>query len=99
MPLNPRPSDLTIDQLRSLWLTNRDPNLRRALEEVAFRRREAHELELVFHEAEVLYVAIHESWREAVGDKLIALERLRALLGNERRRRGLLPQISGEPPR
>ncbi|VVD82824.1 hypothetical protein PHO31112_01200 [Pandoraea horticolens] len=34
MPLNPRSSDLPIDQLRSLWLTNRNPDIRRVIEEV-----------------------------------------------------------------
>ncbi|VVE82574.1 hypothetical protein PSP31120_03666 [Pandoraea sputorum] len=100
MPLSPKPSDLTIDQLRSLWLTNRDPNVRRALEELVYRRREAEHMELALHGIERCYVAIHQAWKEEMGaTKLIALECLRGDLGDLRRRRGLLPQMDGEPPR
>ncbi|VVE06225.1 hypothetical protein [Pandoraea sputorum] len=99
MSLNPRPSDLTIDQLRSLWLTNKDPDLRRALEEVAFRRMEAQRKDRVLSEVETLYVIIHRAWREEVGDTLVALECLKSVLGNHRSLRGDLPQIPGAPPR
>jgi hypothetical protein len=99
MPLNPRPSDLTIDQLRSLWLTEKDPDVRRAIEEVAFRRREAQRQEKVLREAESLYVVIHQAWREEVGDTLIALECLKALLGEHRKAKGESPRIPGAPPR
>lgn len=97
--LNPRPSDLTIDQLRSLWLTQRDPELRRVIEEVAFRRLEAQRRDKVLREVETLYVVIHQAWREEVGDTLIALECLKALLGENRIYRGELPRIPGAPPR
>ncbi|BDD93558.1 hypothetical protein PanNE5_29980 [Pandoraea sp. NE5] len=99
MPLNPRPSDLTIDQLRSLWLTQKDPDVRRAIEEVAFRRLEAQRKEKVLREVESLYVVIHQAWREEVGDTLIALEWLRALLSDQRQRRGELPGIPDAPNR
>ena len=99
MPLNPRPSDLTIDQLRSLWLTHKDPDLRRAIEEVAFRRLDAQRRDRVLVEVEKLYAIIHQAWREEVGDTLIALECLRALLSDQRQRRGELPGIPGAPTR
>lgn len=99
MPLQPRPSDLTIDQLRSLWLANKDPDLRRAIEEVAFRRLESQRWDKVLHEIESLYVLIHQAWREEVGDTLIALECLKALLGQHRESKGQTPRIPGAPPR
>lgn len=99
MPLNPRPSDLTIDELRSLWLTHKDADLRRAIEEVAFRRLEVQRRDKVLREVEALYVVIHQAWREEVGDTLIALECLKALLGQNRETRGELPRIPGAPPR
>ncbi|WP_447639598.1 hypothetical protein [Pandoraea norimbergensis] len=99
MPRDPKPSDLTVEQLRALWLANRDTDIRRALEELVFRRREASHLNLVLIDIERLYVIIHQSWKEVAGDKLIALETLRGHLGDLRIRRGLLPQIPGEPPR
>jgi len=99
MPLNPRPSELTIDQLRSLWLTNKDPDVRRALEEVAFRRREAQRKDKVLREVETLYVVIHQAWREEVGSTLIALECLKSLLGQHREAKGESPRIPGAPPR
>ena len=93
MPLHPKPSDLTIDQLRSLWLTNRDPDIRRALEKLAFRRREAREIELALSSIEHSYVAIQQAWKEEFGaQKLIALEILRGDLGDLRRRRGCFPR-------
>lgn len=100
MPQHPQASGLTIDQLRRLWLTNRDPDLRRALEELVFLRKELEHLELALYNIERLYVAIHQAWKEEMGaKKLIALECLRADLGDLRRRRGLLPNMHGEPPR
>ncbi|EON10625.1 hypothetical protein [Pandoraea sp. SD6-2] len=99
MPLNPRPSELTIDQLRSLWLAHKDPDLRRAIEEVAYRRLEAQHKEKVLREVESLYAIIHQAWKEEVGDTLIALECLKALLGENRQTRGDLPQIPSAPPR
>ncbi len=99
MPLNPRPSDLTIDELRSLWLTLKDPDVRRVIEEVAFRRLEAQRKEKVLREVESLYAIIHQAWKEEVGDTLIALECLKALLGQNRETRGESPQIPGAPPR
>ncbi|WP_353192088.1 hypothetical protein [Pandoraea pnomenusa] len=99
MPLQSRPSDLTIDQLRSLWLTNKDPDLRRAIEEVAFRRQEAARRDRVLLEVERLYVLIHQAWREEVGDTLIASECLKALLGQNKETRGESPRIPGARPR
>lgn len=99
MPLNPRPSDLTTDQLRSLWLTHKDPDLRRAIEEVAFRRLDAQRRDKVLVEVEKLYAIIHQAWREEVGDTLIALECLKALLGEHRKAKGESPRIPGAPPR
>ncbi|VVE55174.1 hypothetical protein PCO31111_05020 [Pandoraea communis] len=99
MPLNPRPSDLTIDQLRSLWLTQRDPELRRVIEEVAYRRLEAQRKEKVLREVESLYAIIHQAWKEEVGDTLIALEWLRTLLSDQRQQRGELPGIPNAPHR
>lgn len=55
MPLHPRSSDLTIDQLRSLWLTNRDPGVRQALEELVFRREQVRRKEAVIRRVETLY--------------------------------------------
>ncbi|MBN9114955.1 MAG: hypothetical protein J0I36_06610 [Pandoraea sp.] len=99
MPLNPRPSDLTIDQLRSLWLTNKDPNVRRAIEEVAFRRLDAQRKERVLGEIEKLYAIIHQEWKDAGLGTLIALECLRAILSDQRQRRGEPHGIPGAPPR
>ncbi|VVE87541.1 hypothetical protein [Pandoraea bronchicola] len=99
MPLNPRPSDLTIDQLRSLWLNHKDPVLRRVIEEVAFRRLEAQRKQKVLFEVEKLYAIIHQAWKEEVGDTLIALECLKALLGEHRTAKGESPRIPGAPPR
>lgn len=99
MPLNPRPSELTIDQLRGLWLAHKDPDLRRAIEKVAYRRLEAQHKEKVLREVESLYAIIHQAWKEEVGDTLIALEWLRALLADQRQQRGELPGIPGAPNR
>ncbi len=99
MPPYPRPSDLTIDQLRSLWLTNKDPGVRQALEELVLRREQVRRKEDVLQRVESLYVIIHQAWREEVGDTLIALECLRALLSDQRQRRGELPGIPGAPNR
>ena len=99
MPLNPRPSDLTIDQLRSLWLNHKDPVLRRVIEEVAFRRLEAQRKQRVLFEVEKLYAIIHQAWKEEVGDTLIALECMRALLSDQRQQRGELPGIPNAPHR
>ena len=59
MPLYPRPSDLTIDQLRSLSLTNKDPGVRQALEELVLRREQVRRKEDVLQRVESLYVIIH----------------------------------------
>lgn len=59
MPLYPKPSALTIDQLRGLWLSNRDADVRRAIEEVVFRRLDAKNKEHVLSEVESLYAIIH----------------------------------------
>ncbi|WP_181762458.1 hypothetical protein [Pandoraea pnomenusa] len=99
MPLHPRQSDLTIDQLRSLWLTNKDPGVRQALEELVFRREQVRRKEDVLQRVESLYVIIHQAWRDEVGGTLIALEWLKSALGENREIRGELPQIPGAPPR
>lgn len=99
MPLHQRPSDLTIDQLRSLWLANKDPGLRQALEELVFRREQVRRKEEVIQRVESLYVIIHQAWRDEVGGTLIALEWLKSALGENREFRGELPQIPGAPPR
>lgn len=99
MPLDPKPSDLTIDQLRSLWLTNRDPDIRRVIEEVAYRRREAEQRDLVMHQLEKLYVVIHQSWREEVGDTLVALECMKSHFSEQRQLRGEPQSIPGAPRR
>ena len=99
MPLHPRPSDLTIDQLRGLWLTNKDPGVRQALEELVFRREQVRRKEAVIRRVETLYVIINQAWREEVGGTLIALEWLKSALGENREARGELPQIPGAPPR
>lgn len=99
MPLNPKPSDLTINQLRSLWLTNRDADVRRAIEEVVFRRLDAQNKEKVLREVESLYAIIHQAWKDEVGGTLIALEWLRALLSEQRSLRGELPGIPNAPAR
>ncbi|APD12406.1 hypothetical protein [Pandoraea sputorum] len=97
MPLHPRPSDLTIDQLRSLWLTNKDPGVRQALEELVFRREQVRRKEAVIRRVETLCVIINQAWREEVGGTLIALEWLKSALGENRESRGELPQIPGAP--
>lgn len=99
MSLHPKPSDLTIDQLRSLWFTNRAPDVRGALEELALLRREVEHLHGALHNIETLYVVIHQAWREEVGDTLVALECLKALLGQTGETRGESPRIPGTPPR
>nr|WP_023595614.1 hypothetical protein [Pandoraea pnomenusa] len=99
MPLHPRPSGLTIDQLRSLWLTNKDLDVRRALEELVFRRDQVRRKEEVIQRVESLYVIIHQAWREEVGGTLVALEWLKSALGENRESRGELPKIPGTPPR
>ncbi|VVD74171.1 hypothetical protein [Pandoraea commovens] len=95
MPLHPRPSDLTIDQLRSLWLTNKDPGVRQALEELVFRREQVRRKEAVIRRVETLYPIINQAWREEVGGTLIALEWLKSALGENRESRGDLPHIRG----
>ncbi|WP_322880309.1 hypothetical protein [Pandoraea sputorum] len=95
MLLHPRPSDLTIDQLRSLWLTNKDPGVRQALEELVFRRQQVRRKEAVIRRVETLYVIINQAWREEVGGTLIALEWLKSALGESRESRGDLPHIRG----
>lgn len=95
MPLHSRPSDLTIDQLRSLWLTNKDPGVRQALEELVFRREQVRRKEAVIRRVETLYVIINQAWREEVGGTLIALEWLKSALGDNRESMGDLPHIHG----
>lgn len=97
MPLHPRPSDQTIDQLRSLWLTNKDPGVRQALEELVFRREQVRRKERVIRRVETLYLIINQAWREEVGGTLIALEWLKSALGENRESRGELPQIPSAP--
>ncbi|AJC22644.1 hypothetical protein [Pandoraea pulmonicola] len=88
-----------VEQLRNLWLTNRDTNTRQVIEEVVCHRREAEQREPLLVDLERLYVAIHQSWREAVGDKLIALECMKSRFSNLCLLRGELPGIPGAPPR
>ncbi|VVE68853.1 hypothetical protein PAN31117_03089 [Pandoraea anapnoica] len=97
MPLHPRRSDLTIDQLRSLWLTNKDPGVRQALEELVFRREQVLRKEAVIRRVETLYVIINQAWREEVGGTLIALEWLKSALGDNRESTGDLPHMYRPP--
>lgn len=96
MSLQPRPSDLSIDRLRSLWLANRDPDIRRALEEVAFRRAAAERQDLALREITTLFEIIRQAWKENVGGQLVAMEMLRAALNDQRDLRGNFRGIASE---
>lgn len=91
MPLQPRPSELSIDELRSLWLTSRDPILRRVIEEVAFGRMASQRQDRAIREITALFEIIRQAWKEEIGGQLVAMEMLRSLLNDQRRLRGELP--------
>lgn len=73
---------VTQTELRCLWRSYPDPELRRLMLEVQRYRG-------VIDDIDKLYQVIHQSWREAVGGDLIALHLLKQILYTERFR---LPQ-------
>ncbi|MBN9093028.1 hypothetical protein [Pandoraea pnomenusa] len=74
-----------------MWLANRDPDIRRALEEVAFRRAAAERQDLALREITTLFEIIRQAWKENVGGQLVAMEMLRAALNDQRDLRGEFP--------
>ncbi len=69
-------------QMRSLWRSYPDPDIRRLLLEVQ-RYRE------VIRDIDHLYLTIHQAWRDEVGGDLVALHLLKQVMYRERYR---LPQ-------
>jgi hypothetical protein len=73
---------ITHAELRNLWRSYPDPELRRLMLEVQRYRG-------VIDDIDKLYLTTHQSWRDAVGGDLIALHLLKQILYSERFR---LPQ-------
>ena len=68
---------MTLGRLREVQSRRRDdPDVMTLLREIK-RLRETIRL------AHTYYEATHKSWREEVGDRLVALERMKGLLGSE----------------
>lgn len=89
------PPELSIAQLRRLWLANHDPMVRQAIEEVALRRAKAERNDAKMRLVEELCDLVRSAWRDEIGGQLVALEHLRAAVNDLRRLRGELP---GEKP-
>lgn len=70
---------VTLDELRSIWSQNQNPDIQRlALEVVRYRD--------VIAEIDHLYKLTHQAWRETNGGNLTALHLLQKVLDIERER-------------
>ncbi|ODP33056.1 hypothetical protein A9762_20650 [Pandoraea sp. ISTKB] len=97
MPRKIRPSRLSIEELRALWLSQSDDAVRQVIEEVVFRREQAAHTDKKARRIENLCEIVRAEWQEEAGCKLIALEQLRGEIGDLRRLRGELPGEASPP--
>jgi len=76
-------------EMRALWHRCADPDVRRVILEVQHLRA-------VLLDVEQFRAAIDTVWKKDVGGQLVALQRLRYLLQNERMRYGMLSTVHPE---
>lgn len=75
----PRFQPVTLNELRSIWVQYRNPDVHRlALEVVRYRD--------VIAEVDQLYKIIHQAWRDTAGGNLVALHLLQKIMDIERER-------------
>lgn len=72
----PRFKPILKDEMRSLWVKHRDPNIRRLLLEVEHSRR-------VMADVHDLFETIHAAYREKVGGSSVAIHQMKTLLVEE----------------
>jgi len=73
----------TLEEMRLLWRSYPDPDVRRLLREVAHLRK-------VLAEVETLRQSIDNAWKAEAGGQLVALYQLRIRLQEERVRIGII---------
>lgn len=72
----PRFEPILKDEMRTMWVKHRDPDIRRLLLEVEHSRR-------VLAEVHDLFEAIHRQYREKVGGSSVAIHQMKTLLADE----------------
>ncbi|BCF95403.1 hypothetical protein PPGU16_84700 (plasmid) [Paraburkholderia largidicola] len=70
-------------EMRALWRRHQDPDIRRLLLEINHLRN-------VLREMDDLRAVVDRAWKDDIGGQLVALEKMRYRLLEERVRRGLL---------
>jgi len=70
---------VTLVEMRRLWTTHTDPDIRRLLLEVQRYRQ-------IVADIDRLYLIIHQAWREEVGGDMAALHMLKQVMYWERYR-------------
>jgi hypothetical protein len=68
---------VSLNELRRIWATHPQPDIRRLTLEVERYRR-------LLVEIDRLYITVHQAWRDETGGELVALHMMKQLMFTER---------------